>query len=178
MASLYSLLSPSLFLSKINALKPWTTSSHWYPRCWSNGAGVPLTCRTAHLTSRGRPPCVPRQGFLQTKLAEQDKDSPPCEPSQSSPPCPFSFGPGTEPACRPTLWHPQCPGTRTCHPQPLCRPGDPEPIPTVLWGLQTMPSHPCSGGPAASHSPGGASHTSLIPPRPAAGASRDSGHHF
>ena len=32
-----SLLSPSFCHSTINALKPWTVSSHQDPPCWSNG---------------------------------------------------------------------------------------------------------------------------------------------
>ena len=43
----------------INALKPWTVSSHWDPPCWRNGA----TSKEPPLISCRWPLCVPSHGF-------------------------------------------------------------------------------------------------------------------
>ena len=89
-----SLLSPHLYLSTIDALKPWTVSSHQGLLCWSIGAGLPLK---SHTVCR-RFPYIPIHGcqLNQAKL--------PAEPSQrlfSMPdqaralsfcPLPFSLG--------------------------------------------------------------------------------------
>lgn len=69
-----SLISPSLCLSTINALKPWTVSSHQDLLCWSNGAGLPLK-RYAHLISCRRLLRVPRHSFHQPKPLPTDRAS-------------------------------------------------------------------------------------------------------
>jgi hypothetical protein len=84
-----SLLSPSRCLSTINALKPWTASSHCDLLCWSNEAGLPIRSHESKLQSGGLLGHQPTQTIHQTK----PKTLIPAEPSRSSPPCPFSFGP-------------------------------------------------------------------------------------
>jgi hypothetical protein len=50
--------SPSLCLSTINTLKPWTASSHQDPKCWSNATCLPLMNCTSNLLQK--PLSVPR----------------------------------------------------------------------------------------------------------------------
>ena len=119
---------PSLCLSTINALKPWTASSHRDSKCWSNGAGLPLTSCVSNLQQEDslsfQTPLLPIQA-----VTKQDQDSLPSRNQpELSPPCPFPFGLGQSPPLGPhcvlssseTQRHPRA---RTCS---LCRPGDSE----------------------------------------------------
>ena len=82
----------------VNALKPWTATSHQDPQCWSNRAGHPL--KSLSVISHGRPLCILSHGFHQAQPpTEQARDTHPREnqPELSSF-CSFPFGSGPEPA--------------------------------------------------------------------------------
>jgi hypothetical protein len=89
-----SLFSPSLCLSTINALKPWTTSSHWDPTCWGNGAGFPLKSCESNLPPGGLPPFSATVSTNPSCLPEQARHpGPRGNQVELSPSCPFPFGP-------------------------------------------------------------------------------------
>ena len=82
----------------INALKPWTASSHRDPPYWSNGAGLPLKTHKSNLPLGGLFAFPTTVITKPSNLSEQAKVSCPCgnQPELSS--CPFSFGLGCSPS--------------------------------------------------------------------------------
>ena len=75
------------FYNKCLKTMDWTGSSHWYPPCWSNGAGFPLESQASNLLPGdlpalqpqppAKPTCLPSKPPELARLTPPDNNLPP-----------------------------------------------------------------------------------------------------